>query len=67
MTSSNITSSTTPPSTTAPECQKSSTLGRDYRGKVSVTVSGRSCQAWTSTTPHEPTYQPEGEASNFCR
>nr|XP_034318465.1 plasminogen-like [Crassostrea gigas] len=47
------------------ECKRSS-LGYEYTGKVSVTESNRTCQAWNSQTPHEHkdfTNLPE----NYCR
>ena len=33
------------------EC-KQTTLGRKYDGRINVTLSGRTCQAWSSQSPH---------------
>ncbi|XP_062576818.1 uncharacterized protein LOC134238715 [Saccostrea cucullata] len=51
---------------------KISVEGLEYRGNISVTVSGKSCQRWDSQTPHPHGYAEElpGNASeheNYCR
>ena len=49
------------------------TLGRDYRGYVSVTSTGRECQTWTDQEPHNHTrtearYPGTGLGEhNYCR
>jgi len=59
-----------------PECRQTE-LGLEYMGTLSQSVSGRTCQAWASDTPHVPnsfsqndTNYPDGSraaARNYCR
>ena len=58
------------------ECKRTP-AGREYMGTASTTISGRTCQAWSSNTPHVPnslasndTNYPDGSraaAMNYCR
>ena len=32
--------------------------GKDYRGDIKITESGKLCQDWTSQTPHKHNYTP---------
>ena len=54
------------------ECYTEAT-GRDYRGRVAVTKTGKTCQKWTTQAPHKHTRTPEGYPlgglgdHNYCR
>jgi hypothetical protein len=41
-------------------------FGMDYNGTASTTVSERTCQTWSATTPHEHRWTDVGE-HNYCR
>ncbi|XP_070547411.1 cadherin EGF LAG seven-pass G-type receptor 2-like [Ptychodera flava] len=56
----------------ASECYHAAN-GSDYRGTVSMTVNGNTCQEWTEQTPHSHEYTPENYPNaglgehNYCR
>jgi integrin beta 3 len=59
----------------AAECKRTD-KGWDYNGKINVTASGRTCQAWASQSPHGHSVgtnlpenycrNPDGEPSPWC-
>ncbi|KAM4787455.1 plasminogen-like isoform 3-T3 [Cyanocitta cristata] len=63
---------TTPPPPPAPGRQCLSGRGEDYRGTISVTESGNTCQHWNSQSPHRHARTPENYPcqsldENYCR
>ena len=48
------------------ECQEGNPLGVSYSGEKNVTASGRTCQAWAASQPHQHSYTDVGEHNN-CR
>ncbi|VDI55403.1 Hypothetical predicted protein [Mytilus galloprovincialis] len=43
-------------------------LGRNYRGHVNITRAGRTCQAWSSVTPHKHHFnETMADQKNYCR
>lgn len=56
---------------------KKDVKGEDYQGTTSVTMNGKTCQAWSSNTPHaknpkasDNNNYPDGsmaDAKNYCR
>eukprot|EP00057_Strongylocentrotus_purpuratus_P019422 XP_011673896.1 PREDICTED: hepatocyte growth factor-like protein [Strongylocentrotus purpuratus] len=60
-----------PPTTAIPVCLEDPT-GVKYRGNLSQTINGHTCQAWTSQDPHQHTRTPAnypnaGLDENYCR
>ena len=54
------------------DCGTMSDLQRDYRGNISITASGKTCQRWDAQTPHAHTrgsdrFPERGQVENFCR
>ncbi|XP_070541653.1 apolipoprotein(a)-like [Ptychodera flava] len=67
-----------PPKTKAPFVEPSNEVyhesdGSDYRGTVSTTINGRTCQEWTEQSPHSHSRTPENYPNsglgdhNYCR
>ena len=48
------------------DCQEGNPPGAGYSGRMNVTVSGRTCQVWAASQPHEHGYTAVGE-HNHCR
>ena len=48
------------------ECQEGNPLGASYLGRTNVTASGRTCQVWSASQPHQHSYTDVGE-HNYCR
>ena len=48
------------------ECQEGNPLGASYSGRVNVTASGKTCQIWAASQPHEHSLTHVGE-HNYCR
>jgi len=51
-------------------CYNSQNNGEDYRGTISVTLSGLKCQKWSKQTPHDHDYKPRDYPElqeNYCR
>ena len=53
-------------------CGSYSTKQADYRGTINITASGKTCQAWSSQSPHTHSrtpaaYPDSGLNENFCR
>lgn len=60
------------PPTIVPELTCATGEGGNYRGTISVTESGKTCQSWSSQTPQKHNRSPEnypckGLDSNYCR
>uniref|UniRef100_A0A8D0XBY2 Plasminogen n=1 Tax=Sus scrofa TaxID=9823 RepID=A0A8D0XBY2_PIG len=63
---------TTPPPTSGPTYQCLKGRGENYRGTVSVTASGHTCQRWSAQSPHKHNRTPENFPcknleENYCR
>lgn len=49
----------TPPPSSGPTYQCLKGRGENYRGTISVTMSGKTCQRWSEQTPHKHNRTPE--------
>ncbi|CAL8316864.1 unnamed protein product [Boreogadus saida] len=63
---------TSPQPTVTPELTCVSDEGKAYRGTIATTVSGKTCQRWSSQLPHKHNRAPEnypcgGLENNYCR
>lgn len=63
---------TSEPPTIVPELTCTSGEGSAYRGTIAVTESGKTCQRWSSQTPHKHNRTPDnypckGLDNNYCR
>ncbi|XP_059898409.1 plasminogen [Gadus macrocephalus] len=63
---------TSPQPTVTPELTCASDEGKAYRGTIATTVSGKTCQPWSSQIPHNHNRAPEnypcgGLENNYCR
>ena len=47
-------------------CQNAHSKGVDYRGTGHTTLKGKTCQMWSSTSPHIHTFTNVGH-HNYCR
>uniref|UniRef100_A0A8C5PUH9 Plasminogen n=1 Tax=Leptobrachium leishanense TaxID=445787 RepID=A0A8C5PUH9_9ANUR len=68
----NIPRCTSQPPPPSPGQQCLSGKGESYRGKIAVTVSGKTCQAWSSQVPQKHSRTPanypcKNLESNYCR
>merc|ERR1719213_1275714 len=52
-------------------CYEESDKGKSYKGLLTSTTSGRTCQNWSKTKPHEISIEPSNENGlgnhNYCR
>ncbi|XP_076026631.1 plasminogen [Genypterus blacodes] len=63
---------TSEPPTIVPELSCATGEGASYRGTIAVTESGKTCQSWSSVTPHKHNRSPDnypckGLDNNHCR
>ncbi|XP_044024914.1 plasminogen [Siniperca chuatsi] len=63
---------TSEPPTIVPELTCATGDGGAYRGTIAVTESGKTCQSWSSQTPHQHNRSPDnypckGLDNNYCR
>ncbi|KAM9798575.1 plasminogen [Neosynchiropus ocellatus] len=63
---------TSPPPTVVPELTCATGEGSSYRGTISVTETGKTCQRWSSQTPHKHNRSPDNYPckdldNNYCR